>query len=139
MGLRAFLVTLFLAGYSFVCSAQTYSLDNIKPDSTTYENVYVKAIYSDSLSSSFAIWVKKEVKPHKHNHHSEVVTVLEGKAWMTVAGKKSKIKKGDVVIIPKGTVHSVVTIGKKPLLVLSVQAPKFVGKDRVWIKDGGEY
>lgn len=139
MVLRVLILTTIFSVSGLYCSAQTYNLEDMKPDSTNYKNIYVKALFSDSLSSSFAIWVKDEVKPHKHNNHSEVVTVLAGKAWMTVAGKTAKIKKGDVIIIPKGTVHSVVTIGKKPLLVLSVQAPKFVGKDRVWIKDDGEY
>jgi mannose-6-phosphate isomerase-like protein (cupin superfamily) len=114
-------------------TAQTITGKTLKPDSTNYENVYVKSLYSDSLSSTFAIWIKKQVKPHKHVNHSEVVTVLEGKAEMTVDGETRIIKKGDVIILPKGTVHSVVTKSRKPLLVLSIQAPKFVGKDRVWV------
>ena len=110
------------------------SAKSLKPDSTSYANVFVKPLYSDSLSSSFAIWIKNEVKPHKHLNHSEVVTVLRGKAIMWVGQDSSVIKKGDVIVIPKGTVHSVVTKSKKPLLVVSVQSPRFVGKDRVWVK-----
>ena len=53
---------------------------------------------------------------------------------MWVGQDSSVIKKGDVIVIPKGTVHSVVTKSKKPLLVVSVQSPRFVGKDRVWVK-----
>lgn len=117
------------------CLAQITKLKSIQPDSTTFENIHVKKIHSDSLSSTFAIWVKKEVKPHKHLHHSEVVTVLKGKGVMTVGGATEVIKKGDVIIIPKGVVHSVETTSKQPLLVLSVQAPKFIGQDRVWVTE----
>jgi mannose-6-phosphate isomerase-like protein (cupin superfamily) len=113
---------------------QIVSAKSLKPDSTSYANVYVKPLYSDSLSSSFAIWIKNEVKPHKHMNHSEVVTVIRGRAMMWVGEDSSVIKKGDVILIPKGTVHSVETLSNKPLLVVSVQAPRFVGKDRIWVK-----
>ncbi len=114
---------------------QVLALDELKPDSTNYANVYVKKLYSDSLSSSFAIWIKDEVKPHKHVLHTEVVTILDGKASMVLNGQTSKIKKGDVIIIPKGSVHSVKTLSRKPLLVISVQAPEFKGKDRIWVNE----
>jgi len=119
---------------SQLVAGQVIQAKSLKPDSTSYANVFVKPLYSDSLSSSFAIWIKNEVKPHKHLNHSEVVTVLRGKAIMWVGQDSSVIKKGDVIVIPKGTVHSVVTKSKKPLLVVSVQSPRFVGKDRVWVK-----
>jgi len=113
---------------------QVYEGVRLTPDSSTYANVYVKPMYSDSLSSTYAIWVKNAVKSHMHVKHTEVVTVLQGKGTMTIGGQEQKIKKGDVVIIPKGTAHSVITTSRKPLLVISVQAPQFKGKDRVWIK-----
>ena len=127
---------IFIFGFVVISSAsygQTIHAKTLKPDSTNFENVYVQKIHSDSLSSTFAIWVKNEVKPHKHQYHSEVVSVIQGKGLMTVAGITKPIRKGDVIIIPQGTVHSVVTKSKKPLLVISVQSPKFVGKDRIWV------
>lgn len=131
---------LLLLVMSFFCLSeltfgQTIHAKSLKPDSTNFENIYVQKIHSDTLSSAFAIWVKEEVKPHKHEHHSEVVTVISGKGTMTVNGITKSIRKGDVIIIPKGTVHSVVTTSRKPLLVISVQSPKFVGKDRIWVID----
>lgn len=128
-----FLFSILFLGFVSCSYGQTIKANALKPDSTNFENIYVKKLHTDSLSSTFAIWVKNEVKPHKHEHHSEVVSVIEGKGEMTVGGETSIIKKGDIVIIPKGTVHSVVTTSKKPLLVISVQSPKFVGKDRVWV------
>ena len=129
---------LFIPIFIFVFQVgfgQIIKTSSLAPDSTNYENIYVKKLYTDSLSSTFAIWVKNEVKAHKHLDHSEVVTVISGKATMWVGSDSSIIKKGDVILIPKGTPHSVVTLGIKPLLVISVQAPQFLGKDRVWIKD----
>jgi mannose-6-phosphate isomerase-like protein (cupin superfamily) len=58
--------------------------------------------------------------------------VLEGKAEMTLNDKTFSIKKGDVIFIPKNSFHSVKTTSKIPLKVLSIQAPYFDGKDRVF-------
>lgn len=135
MLIRCFALLIILTGSCLVSNGQTIKAKSLEPDSSNYENVYVKKLHSDSLSSTFAIWVKNEVKPHKHLNHSEVVSVVSGKGSMTVDGVTTTIQKGDVVLIPKGTVHSVVTIGRKPLLVISVQAPMFVGKDRIWVNE----
>lgn len=110
-------------------TAQVMDPEEIQPEST-YENIHVRMIYSDSLSSSFVIWVKNEVPAHKHNHHTEVITIIEGEAKFKLAGTEYEIKKGDIIVVPMGTVHSVVTTSVIPLKVLSVQSPIFDGSDR---------
>jgi len=106
------------------------NLDTIKP-SATFENIYNRPLYADSLTSSFVIFIKKEVKEHKHAEHAEHVVVLEGEAIMKVDGKSFKIKKGDMIFIPRNTWHYVKTTSKIPLKVISIQAPNFDGKDRI--------
>jgi mannose-6-phosphate isomerase-like protein (cupin superfamily) len=113
--------------------AQHVSTDSIGTK-TVSDNIYNKALFGDSLASSFVIVIKQGVKPHKHLLHSEHVAVLEGSGEMTLGEKKFEIKKGDVVFIPKNTIHAVKTKGKVPLKVLSIQAPNFDGKDRIFIE-----
>lgn len=120
--------------YGISAFGQIYSSDNLQPDSTTFGNIYVKLIYDSDDASAFVIWVKKEVSNHRHDAHTEVVFVLEGKGKMQLNGKISRIKKGDIIVIPQGSPHSVVTTSKKPLKVISVQSPNFDGSDRIWIK-----
>ncbi|HEY1039614.1 MAG TPA: cupin domain-containing protein [Bacteroidia bacterium] len=131
MKIIAFLVLLI----SSVCFGQTnyQSLDTIKAPAK-YDNVYVRPLYSDSSEvSSFVIFIRTEVKSHKHVDHAEHVIVLTGIGMMTLGEKKFKIMKGDVIYIPKSTFHSVQSISKKePLKVLSIQALYFDGKDRVF-------
>lgn len=124
---------------TFFCAAQTnQSLDTVKA-AGDYENIYLRKLYSDSLVSSFIIFIKKEVKMHKHAFHSEHVYVLEGEGEMMVddastplsTSKKFPVKKGDVIFIPKNTFHSLTVTSKTPVKVISVQAPMFDGKDRV--------
>lgn len=96
--------------------------------------IYNKHLFSDSLSSSFCIVIKKEVKAHKHVFHTEQVQVLEGTGTMMLDNKTFPVKKGDLIFIPRNTVHAVTSTGKVPLKVLSVQSPRFDGSDRVMAK-----
>lgn len=106
---------------------------------TKSENIYSKKITGDSLSTTFCIVIKKEVKAHKHIFHSENVVVLEGEGMMRMDGKNFAIKKGDVIFIPKNTVHAVKTTSKNPLKVLSIQSPAFDGSDRVFVEEKQNY
>lgn len=128
-----FLILLLTLFYS-VSSQTVVNIDTIVFPVKT-ENIYNKALFSDSLTSSFCIIIKNEVKPHKHQYHSEHVVVMEGEGQMNLGDKNFKIKKGDVVFIPKNTIHSVRTTSKIPLKVISIQAPLFDGKDRIIIEE----
>jgi len=99
--------------------------------SSKSENVYNVPLFGDSLASSFCIVIKKEVKAHKHAQHSEHVIVTEGTGLMKLGENTFEIKKGDVIFIPRNTIHSVKTTGSIPLKVISIQAPLFDGKDRI--------
>lgn len=98
----------------------------------TEETLLNRPLFGDSLCSSFCIIIRKEVKLHKHLHHSEHILVQEGEALMTLGDKQFRIKKGDVVFIPENTYHSVNVTSEIPLKVISIQAPFFDGKDRVY-------
>lgn len=118
----------------FASLGQTFqSLDTIKPPAT-FENIYSRIIGSDSLSSSFVIFIKKEVKKHKHLEHTEHIYILEGEGDMLLGDKTIRIKKGDVLFVPKNTVHALKVSSKDPVKVLSIQSPYFDGKDRVFIE-----
>ena len=128
--LTVFGICLFLAGRA----QSQQSMDTIKPPAA-YDNIYNRPLYSDSLSSSFMIFIKKEVKMHAHVTHTEQVYVLEGEGEMTVGAKVMKVKKGDIIFIPKNTVHGLKVTSLAPMKVLSVQAPYFDGKDRVMMEN----
>ncbi len=100
----------------------------------TFENIYSQKIYGDSLSTSFLILIKKEVKLHKHLEHSEHVYVLEGEGNMQLGNDWFKIKSGDIIFIPKNTPHKVVTTSKNSLKIISIQSPYFDGSDRILLE-----
>lgn len=98
------------------------------------KNVYSYRFAGDSSCTSFVITIQDKVAPHKHLSHSEHVLVLEGEGEMQLGEKTILLKKGDLVFIPKNTVHAAYRKGKQPLRVLSIQAPAFDGSDRVYVK-----
>jgi mannose-6-phosphate isomerase-like protein (cupin superfamily) len=112
--------------------AQTNTIKDVNPDSTNFENIHVKKLSSDSLSTTFAIWIKLKVKLHKHVDHTEHVYIVEGKGEMTVGSDTIDIKKGDLITIPKDTWHGVKVTSKRTLKVISIQSPQFLGVDRVF-------
>jgi mannose-6-phosphate isomerase-like protein (cupin superfamily) len=105
-----------------------------------YENIHVYELDSDPNASSFLIWVKQAVAPHKHEHHTELVYVLQGEGIFTFhleggEEKSSTIGAGDYIFIPKGMAHSVKVTNDSPMKVLSVQTPQFDGSDRVMMAE----
>jgi len=128
------LLTLLCTFTVITLSAQKHiSLDTIKAPAAT-ENIYSRPLAHDSLVSSFIIHIKKEVRKHKHETHAEHVYILEGEGEMLLGEKTIRVRKGDLVFIPKGMPHAVKVTSRKPMKVLSVQAPYFDGKDRVMME-----
>jgi mannose-6-phosphate isomerase-like protein (cupin superfamily) len=97
-------------------------------------NVHSVPLYSDSLSSTFLLFIKKEAKLHKHLAHTEHVQVLDGEAEMTLGPKHFSIRKGDLITIPMGISHAVHVTSETLLKVISVQSPRFDGSDRILLE-----
>lgn len=127
---NVFVFILVLFGTQLI--AQQISTDTIK--SPTPDKNYVRTLHHDSLSSSFLIIIPKEVKPHYHADHTEQVVILSGEADMMLGEQQLHIKAGDVIIIPKGTKHSVIVTSEVPLKIISLQAPFFDGTDRIMLE-----
>lgn len=95
------------------------------------KNIEVQPLFGDSLVNSFYIEIQNDVPAHFHRYHSEHVYVLSGHGEMQLADSSFSIQAGDFIFIPKGTPHRVQTTGAEPLRVISIQAPRFEGKDRI--------
>lgn len=131
--MRAYFVSILVLLFSLSCFCQTIvNLNDLEAVSGN-ENIKVEKLYSDAFVSSFVIWIEKGVNPHFHATHTEQVLIISGKGKMRIGEEVKKIKKGDFIMMPEGTVHAVEVTSKKPLKVLSIQAPEFKGEDRVFI------
>lgn len=98
-----------------------------------FDNIHIEKIANDSNQTSFIIWVKDEVKLHKHEWHTENIYILAGKGELTLGDEKFVIGKGDYFNIPEGTPHALKVHSSNPIKVLSIQSPNFDGSDRILI------
>ena len=114
-------------------TSQSYvnHFNTVEPD-VSFENIHVKKLFSDSNSTTFAIWVKQKVKMHKHILHVENIYVTEGSGNFYLEDSTFLIKSGDLIVVPKNSWHGVVVSSENPLKVLSIQSPEFKGNDRVF-------
>ena len=87
---------------------------------------------TNNEATTFAIWIKKKVKLHKHIYHTENVIIEEGEGEFQLGDSVYQVKKGDVIVIPQDTWHGVIVNSKETMKVISVQSPQFLGKDRIF-------
>jgi len=85
---------------------------------------------TDALSYHF-VQVRDRERPHVHAAHDLVVTLLRGRGTVHSGGGIFPMEVGDVVVIPRGTVHYFVNDGFDPTAALVTFAPPFDGKDQV--------
>ena len=125
------IIFLILFAFAYTTKAQVVANLPEKSPSKEAENVAVEQLASDSLCTSFMIWIKGGVKHHFHQSHTECIYILEGSGEMTLADSTFTVNAGDFVQIPKGVVHAVTAT--KPMKVLSIQTPQWIVEDRKFI------
>ena len=125
------ILLMFLFNHS---NAQEFvsSTDKIEPINEDYDNISITKLSTNSDATTFAIWIKKKVKIHKHINHTEHVYIKQGKGKFQLADSLYNVKTGDLIIIPKNTWHGVIVESRNPMKVISIQSPEFFGKDRVF-------
>lgn len=121
--------------WGLIADAKQTNLEQIKAPSSL-ENIHVVKLATDVRATDFVIFIKDKVPDHKHLTHTETILVLEGSGKMRLGDKVLNIVPGDYVRVGQGVVHGVKVTSSVPLKVLSVQAPEFLGKDRVWVPSG---
>ena len=119
--------------FSSICQGQKniMKIKQIKP-SIEFENINVKKISSNPSSSTFAIWIKKKVKLHKHINHTENILIQSGYGQFRLNDSIYSVSSGDLIVVPKNTWHGVIIDSKEPMKVISIQSPEFFGNDRVY-------
>ena len=125
------ILCLLLIPFLFKSQDIVSSINEMYPEKE-FENIHIKKIYSDSASSTFAIWIKQKVKLHKHVYHTENVLIDKGFGEFQINDSIYKVVAGDWIVIPKNTWHGVIVNSKSTMKVISVQSPEYFGKDRVF-------
>jgi quercetin dioxygenase-like cupin family protein len=74
---------------------------------------------------------------HIQPHHDELVLILDGECGFRVGEETTRVERGDLVFIPRGTVHGPV-VDHGPVATLSIFGPHFdrAQKNILWSRDG---
>jgi quercetin dioxygenase-like cupin family protein len=85
--------------------------------------------------ASVNVWqMTKGMPAHFHRNHEEVIFVKSGRAEVRIGERTVTMEAGDLVLIPRNTVHAARTLGAGPYRGISVFAPAFDGKDRIMVE-----
>ena len=68
-------------------------------------------------------------EPESHEGSDQVLLVVEGEVAAAIGKKRSRLKTGDVVIIPPGTKHKFTNRSKKRVVTFSVYSPPEYPRD----------
>ena len=95
------------------------------------QDVVSRSMRVTRYASYHIICVNTSEKPHVHDKHDLVITVLSGSAKIHLGLKTHELTAGDVIQIPRGTLHWVEnTGGKTPTEAYAVFTPPYQGKDK---------
>jgi quercetin dioxygenase-like cupin family protein len=73
------------------------------------------------------------LKMHYNRYSDETTYCIKGQAVMNVSGKELVMKAGDLMYIPALMPHGSEVTGNETLQLISVFAPPFNGKDRIYV------
>ncbi|HDH07280.1 MAG TPA: cupin domain-containing protein [Thermoproteales archaeon] len=86
-----------------------------------------KLVEGENVSLHLAVATGK-LREHYHKQRDEIYIILEGEGVLTINGKEIRVKPGDVILIPKGSKHSIKPLDKE-LKFLFASAPPFNPKE----------
>ena len=74
--------------------------NKVRPDSA-FENIHIHQVSSTVNSTTFAIWIKRKVKIHKHIDHVENIYVTQGEGRFHLGATTYHVEPGDLIVVPK--------------------------------------
>lgn len=104
----------------------------VPPDVPAGESFAVAAVLEARDLSVATATVRGTLPAHIHRRHAETVYVLSGTARMRLGDKWHELVPGQLVHVPPGTVHAVVS--REGASVLSIFTPPFDGEDREFVR-----
>ena len=95
------------------------------------DNIKITTLGQGSTVSHHVVQIRDREAPHVHKNHDLTVVVLRGKGPIVIDQEQRFLGVGDVVFIPRDTVHYFTNASPDPAVALVVFSPPFDGKDTV--------
>lgn len=72
--------------------------------------VVMRSAYLDKVMVTFVDLEEGSVVPPHSHPHEQISVIISGRLLFTVEGKEKVVKGGEVVLVPSGAEHSVLTL-----------------------------
>lgn len=72
------------------------------------------------LTNTKLIQARDLLDPHSHGNADEVLYVAGGEGTLKLGGKDYPIAGGSVILVPRGTEHSITRKGRTPVALISI-------------------
>ena len=87
-----------------------------------------KLVYEETGARNLAIWhgeIEQDgvAELHVHEAMEQAFYILDGEARFEIDGEQHKVRKGNLVFIPRNTPHEMTSIGNTALKILIIMAP----------------
>jgi quercetin dioxygenase-like cupin family protein len=107
-------------------SSYFWTVNDIIKDNPISANEQTKWFFFPGTEHSTAniAQTRGKIRAHTHDYHDEFLYILEGEAEFIVGGVTSKVKPGDLIVIPMGTLHKGMVLSDT-MIIYSVYAPYF--------------
>ena len=91
----------------------------------------VVEIGRDAGTSHHHAAIRAAEKPHRHDHHDQLVVIARGHGTMRIGDDALPVGEGSILYVPRGTVHAFANASGAPSVAYVVYTPPFDGVDRV--------
>ena len=88
----------------------------------------------DSGTSHHVAAIRGAEKPHRHDHHDQLVVIARGHGTMRIGDQTLPVGEGSILYVPRGTVHAFTNQSGSPAVSYLVYTPPYDGADRVEIR-----
>jgi len=95
------------------------------------ENIKMTTLGQGPSVSHHILQIRDRESPHLHRAHDGTVMMISGHGYLILGDKRIELSAGDIVYVPRGTVHYYVNTGFEPTIAFVVFSPPFDGKDTV--------
>lgn len=108
-----------LTRHSTVSEWKNYISNNHLAPPKEYEELYLLDLPGDKKQATYIVWARKgAVVEESHSEEDEYLLMLEGNCSIVIDGKMGYYHEGDLVFIPKNSVHRAEVLSEKPMLVI---------------------
>jgi mannose-6-phosphate isomerase-like protein (cupin superfamily) len=85
----------------------------------------------DASTSHHLAAIRGAEKPHRHDHHDQLVVIARGYGTLRVGDRTLPVGEGSIAYVPRGSVHAFANQSGAPAVSYLIYTPPYDGKDRI--------